>query len=101
MCVLPAYISVHHVLAVPKKTRVGTRQSKTKSQHKGDYLSQKEKGQGIRNRGRRQRTREKGEENEGEGQKDCLDREETANVAHRQMTVYKGKLGSPVLGRVG
>ena len=55
------------------------------------------------NKGQRQKIEEEGERerNKGRGRDICAkgtkDREETG-AAHRQMAVYKGKRGNPVLG---
>lgn len=52
-----------------------------------------------RDKRQRQETEEvgKGERNEEEGERSIYLREE-ADVAHRQMAVYRGKKGNPMLG---
>lgn len=64
-------------------------------------LPQGTKGWEIRDKGRRQRMRmkRKGTRERDKGDKGLpLGREETV-VVHRQMAVYKGKKGKPVLAR--
>ena len=81
MCLLPACISVHCVLDMPRPS----------SQHKGGLFAPE--GQRAGNKRQRQEVRDEGEGdgNKGEGERYYLknkglplDREETANVAHRQ-----------------
>jgi hypothetical protein len=66
------------------------------------YLPQRDRGQALRQRQEIEKGKE-GNQGEGEGylfrsvQGLSLDREET-DQAHKQMVVYKGKGGSPMLG---
>ena len=71
-------------------------------------MPQRDRGQGIRDKAleisdgrRREREGWRGGRDicsvVGAGKRVSLDREET-DVAHRQMTIYKGKRGNPVLG---
>lgn len=68
------------------------------------YLLQEDRRQGIQNKDRETEGEGEGGKNKGEGKGHIsedkglpLGREE-ANGAHRKMTVYKGKMGNPVLG---
>jgi hypothetical protein len=62
-------------------------------------LPQKDKGPGIREKDRRQRTRlkEKEQGRDGSNKGLPLHREEI-NMTLREMTVYKGEKGNPMLG---